>query len=94
MQISPVSHEPEEIKKILEERLSLLPEGTIKGIGKAIMSLTRWQLNGEEKVVLKIKPDPDSKLEVSPPIEAMYIDAHPDSIAFSYKKQGYLIFFT
>lgn len=94
MEILPVSHEPDEIKKRLEERLKLLPEETIKGIGRAVMSFTKWRIDSAEQTVLKIKPDQDSKLQVKPPIEAMFIDAHPDSISFSYKKQGYLIFYS
>ena len=94
MEILPVSHEPEEMRKILEEKLSLLPEGTLKGLGKAIMAFTKWRLNGKEETVLKIKPEPDSKLKVHPPIEAISIDARPDSISFSYKEQGYLIFYS
>ncbi|MEK6937003.1 MAG: hypothetical protein AABW58_02940 [Nanoarchaeota archaeon] len=92
MQILPVSHEPDEIKKRLEEQLSLLPEGAIKGLGKAVMSFTRWQVDEKEETVLKIKPDNGSKIEVNIPAEAMYIDAHPDSTAFQYKGKGYLIF--
>ena len=67
---------------------------TIKGIGKAVMAFTKWRIDCSETIVLKIKPEPGSKIQVNLPEEAMYTEARSDSISFLYKKQGYLIFYT
>ena len=93
MKIYSISHEPDEIKRTLEERLSLLPEGTIVLNGQAIMTFTRWMINGKERTVLKITPAPGSSIETNLPIEAMYININPVSVSFEYKKEGFLIFY-
>jgi hypothetical protein len=61
---------------------------------EAIMSFTRWLIEGKEKTVLKIKPEAGSKIQLKLPDKAMYVTARSDSIAFLYNDHGYLIFYT